>query len=223
MGDAELVALAQRGELTALATVFERHRPSLYAAAIGLLRDRDEAADAVQDTFVTALTKISSLQDPAAIRSWLRTVLQNACLMRLRQRRPVLMAEVPDRVDGAVDLERFVEQRAARDVVWSGVDSLSEEERVTLVLRHFSRCASYQAIAEVTGVPVGTVRSRLHRAHQRLADELVTRECVPPHDQGHLECQRRAQWEVFYEGVLQAPEPRTYRPLFHDDVQVHEW
>lgn len=223
VSDAALVIAAQHGQLTALATLFDRHRAGLYAAAIGLLRDPHEAADAVQDTFVTALTRIHTVHDPAAIRGWLRAVAQNACLMRLRQRRPVYVGELPDRADPGHDPDRLIEARFARDAIWASLRSLTEEERITLVLRHFSRCPSYAAIAEVTAVPVGTVRSRLHRAHQRLADALQAQAGSTSHDQQRLESERRANWEGFYEVVLHAPEPRTYRPLFHDDVQVREW
>jgi RNA polymerase sigma-70 factor (ECF subfamily) len=220
--DAGLVTLAQHGDLPALATLFERHRAGLYAAAISMLHDRHEAADAVQDVFVTALTRLATVQDPQAIRGWLGAVLHNACLMRLRRHRPLLLGEPPDRVDPSTDPQQLVANRAVRDTIWSALNTLSDDERVTVMLRHFSRCASYQAIASVTGVPVGTVRSRLNRAHRRLGAALAAQGGTVP-DQQRLESQRRADWEGFYRTVIQAPEPRTYRMLFDDDVQVSEW
>jgi len=65
--DAELVGLAQAGQVQALAGLLERYRGSLYAAAVRLLRDRDEARDAVQDAMLVAVTRLDSLRDPAAV------------------------------------------------------------------------------------------------------------------------------------------------------------
>lgn len=223
MSDAALVALAQGGQLAALATLFERHRASLYVTALGMLRDRYEAADAVQDTFVTALMRISSVRDAAAVRGWLRAVVRNSCLMRLRQRRPMPIGELPDDADIDDGPEWHLEHSATREAIWSGLSALGEDERLTLMLRHFSRCTSYDSIAAVTAVPVGTVRSRLHRAHQRLAGELRRHAGGPSDCQLRLESQRRAEWEGFYDVVLHAPERRTYRQLFHDDVLIEEW
>src|SRR5258706_3751174 len=66
VSDAALAARAAGGEVEALAGLLERYRPSLYAAAIGLLRNREEAADAVQDTCLTAVVHLGSLRDPTA-------------------------------------------------------------------------------------------------------------------------------------------------------------
>jgi RNA polymerase sigma factor (sigma-70 family) len=85
MSDSTLVMLARSGEIDALAALSERYRPSLYAAAIGLLRDRADAEDAVQETCVAALLAIGSLRDPAAVGGWLHAVLRNTCRMRLRR------------------------------------------------------------------------------------------------------------------------------------------
>jgi RNA polymerase sigma factor (sigma-70 family) len=87
ISDAELGSLARAGDMQALAGLLERCRPSLYATAIGLLGNRADALDAVQDTFVVALVRLAELRHPGAARAWLHTVLRNVCLMRIRQRR----------------------------------------------------------------------------------------------------------------------------------------
>ena len=81
-------ARAWPGDAEALAGLLERYRPSLYAAAIGLLRNREDARDAVQEACVVALVRIASLRDPAAVGGWLHRVLRNVCLMRLRSQAP---------------------------------------------------------------------------------------------------------------------------------------
>src|SRR5690349_2984867 len=75
MTDAELGTLARAGQVQAVAGLLERHRPSLYAAAIRLLGNRADALDAVQDACVVALVRLPGLRDPAAAKPWLHTVL----------------------------------------------------------------------------------------------------------------------------------------------------
>src|SRR5215475_3486748 len=159
--DAELVLLARAGDAQALAGLFERYRPALYAVAIGLLGNRADALDAVQDAAVTALVRLGDVRDPGAVKGWLHTVLRNACLMRLRQRRE-LPHEYVEPAGVVVAPEELLERHAMREWVWRAIDGLSPEERLTVMLRYFTRCTSYQAIARITAVPVGTVRSRLN-------------------------------------------------------------
>jgi len=169
VADAELGILARNGDVQALAALLERCRPSLYATAMGLLRNRADALDAVQDTLVVALMRLGDLRDVSAARGWLHAVVRNVCLMRLRQRREIPIADlgIHDTLPGP---EQALEHHALRDWVWQALDRLSPDERVTVMLRHFSRCSSYEAIAQITAVPVGTVRSRLNRARSRLAE-----------------------------------------------------
>ena len=94
MSEAELGSLARGGDVQALAGLLERFRPSLYAAAVGLLGNRADALDAVQDTFVIALLRLDGLRHAGAARAWLHAVLRNVCLMRIRQRREIPSAEV---------------------------------------------------------------------------------------------------------------------------------
>jgi DNA-directed RNA polymerase specialized sigma24 family protein len=85
--DAELGVLARSGDVQGLAAMLELCRPSLYATAMGLLGNRADALDAVQETCVVALRRFGDVRDVAAARGWLHRVLRNVCLMRLRQRR----------------------------------------------------------------------------------------------------------------------------------------
>lgn len=117
--DAELVRLARTGEAAALAGLLERYRPSLYAAAIGVLHNRDDAHDAVQDTLLVALAKLDALRDPAAVGGWLHQVLRNTCLMF--PRRAVRTAEAADVLprEPVPSAETVVEGLALRDWIWA--------------------------------------------------------------------------------------------------------
>lgn len=219
MSDAELGSLARDGDVQALAGLLERCRPSLYAAAVGLLGNRADALDAVQDTFVIALVRLGELRHPGAARAWLRTVLRNVCLMRIRQRREIPSAgvELPDVLPGP---EEALENHVMREWVWHALDSLSADEQLTIMLRHFTRCTSYAAIAHVTAVPVGTVRSRLNRARARLAETLMATVNGTSLSHATVEAVQRQQWEEFYRVLHERPLPHTYRELFAPDVDV---
>jgi RNA polymerase sigma-70 factor, ECF subfamily len=219
--DAELAAHARAGDAGALAALLERCRPSLYATAICLLGNRADALDALQDTYLTALLRLGELRDTAAASAWLHVVLRNACLMQVRRRR-----ELPfDRVEPAgeaPDPEEILEANSMREWVWQALEALPLEERIAVMLRYFTRSASYEAIARVTGVPVGTVRSRLNRARTRLADALRHTITGTALSHADLEANQRERWEDFYRVLQERPVPRTYRELFVPAVDVRD-
>jgi RNA polymerase sigma-70 factor (ECF subfamily) len=219
--DAELGTLARAGDVQAVAGLLERHRPALYATAVGLLGNRADAHDAVQDTCVVALTRLGDLREAAAAKRWLHSVLRNVCLMRLRQRREV-PSEYVEPPNTAPSPEDLVEQKVAHEWVRRAIDALSADERLTVMLRYFTRCHTYEAIAQVTAVPIGTVRSRLNRARARLADRLMATVAGTSLTHDRIESERRAQWTDFYRTVHQRPVPVTYRELFAPHVDVRD-
>lgn len=220
--DAELVALARAGEADAFAELFERCRPALYAVAISILRDRDAALDAVQDTCLTALVRLDSLREPEAVRGWMHAIVRNVCAGLVRRgRRETPRPEVEPAIVAAGPDELLAE-RSLREWMWTALESLSPEDRLTVLLRYFSRCQSYRAIAEVTAVPIGTVRSRLHRARAQLARELGQTLESTWSDHAALEARQRAQWEYFYSVVHQAPVSGAYRDVYTPDVRVRD-
>jgi RNA polymerase sigma factor (sigma-70 family) len=219
LSDAELVALATDGQVEGLAALLDRYRPSLYAAAIGLLRNREDALDAVQDTFITTMVRLGSVRDPDAVGGWMHRVVRNECLLRLRRARH--RSGVDDSVNIVVPaVEEAVDALLLRDWVWSAIDALAVEDRVTVMLRYFSRCHSYDAIADATGVPVGTVRSRLNRSRAQLSHHLLLRVAGSELSHAVREREQRAEWEGFYRNLHDAPEPRSYRDTYAPDVQV---
>ncbi|MDQ1031916.1 RNA polymerase sigma factor (sigma-70 family) [Streptomyces umbrinus] len=126
----------------------------------------------------TALRRIGDVWDPAAVGAWLRAIVRNASRTRLRDTR-----ETPG-LDGLDHLrlrdqetshpEQLIEQHAMRDWIWDAVDELPPKLRLVRMLRHFSGVTSYQEIADVCEVPVGTVRSRLNQAREKMAQVLLS-------------------------------------------------
>ena len=177
MSDIELARAAQNGDAAGLGVLLERHRSALYALALRILGHRPDAQDAVQDAFFVALSSIDRLREPEAVGRWLRGILRNVCLIRLREKRgEILFEERPHHVEESAfesSAEEAIDRLALREWVWAALYELPEVLRVTAMLRYFGSYPSYEEIAAVLGVPVGTVRSRLNQAKLKLAEALL--------------------------------------------------
>jgi RNA polymerase sigma-70 factor (ECF subfamily) len=164
-----LVRAAQAGDALAMGVLLERHRARLYAVAASMLGP--DAEDAVHDTFLTALRRIGDLRDPDAFGTWLTTILVNTCRARLRRPRYEIVERPLEATleDAAAELDRT----AQRDWLWTALGRLSEPLRLAVMLRHFSDASSYEEIAAICEVPIGTVRSRLSAARSQLFHSLA--------------------------------------------------
>lgn len=166
MAQRELVELARSGDREAFSSLAASVVDRLYATAVLILRDHSSADDATQETIVRAWRDIPSLRDPNRFDAWLRRLLVNACYdegRRLRQRRPeitLLPAHEPAVGDSSVAL-------AERDALERGFRRLTPDHRAALVLHHYMDL-SLPEVADAIGVPLGTVKSRVHHATQAL-------------------------------------------------------
>lgn len=161
---------ARGGDPQAFAVLVMRHRAVMIAVAAGVLGGGPEVEDVVQDASLVALTGLGQLRDPAAARGWLTGITRNLARARLRRGipLPVDLSVVAAGDDPWVQLE----QASLRDWVWAAIGGLSQPLQDVIVLRYFSGVGSYAAMAAALGVPVGTVRSRLHQARTLLAGRL---------------------------------------------------
>jgi RNA polymerase sigma-70 factor (ECF subfamily) len=172
--DAELVLAAQGGHGPSLGLLLERHRPRLFATALRLLGYRPDAEDAVQETCLIAMRYIGSVRDPDSVGAWLHAVLRRSCLLHRRRRRgEVLTDDVPEMTDESSSPEERIERLELREWIWGALQQLPETLRVTAMLRFFGSYDSYDEVAAILGIPIGTVRSRLSHAKVKLADALL--------------------------------------------------
>src|ERR687890_540222 len=172
--DAELVSATRVGDTASLGLLLQRHRAALYAAAVALLGSGERAQDAVQEACLIAMRRLPELRDPAAFGPWLRAIGRNVCLMeRRRGGRELLVGDPADEGGLLAEGERELERHVLREWVWGAVDALPEVQRLAVMLRYFGRECSYEEIAEICAVPVGTVRSRLNAARHALAEQLL--------------------------------------------------
>jgi RNA polymerase sigma-70 factor (ECF subfamily) len=178
---AERLAAIRRGDPDAFEAVAREHAPALYRMALRLTGRREDAEDLVQETLVRALPRLRRFEGRAKLSTYLFRALSNLWKNRLRSKQRSRLVEWfgsrrgdEDGAPAALDppdptplaVERLEsEDRAAE--VRQAVSRLEPTRRLTLLLREVEEM-SYEEIAEVTGVPVGTVRSRLARAREDL-------------------------------------------------------
>ena len=167
--DLELLQMATDGDAAAFHELVDRHAASLFRLARAMTANAADAEDVMQETFLGAFQQMSSFQGRSSVRTWLVGILsrQAARSHRWRLRRPSValegLAEEPRTGPG--------ETSDARMDVGAALSRLSAEHRQVLVLREVEGM-TYAEIAQVLGVPLGTVESRLFRARQELKGQL---------------------------------------------------
>ena len=164
--DRDLVEAARRGDREAYADLIRARGDRLFAIAQRILRDVDRTEDAVQDALVIAWRDLPSLRDPDRFDAWLRRLLVRSCIAEAQRERRLgaTIRALPMDLPGPSDDYLGV---AERDELERGFRRLPPEQRAIIVLRHFVGLEPAE-IAEVIGIPAGTVRSRLHHAHRAM-------------------------------------------------------
>jgi RNA polymerase sigma-70 factor (ECF subfamily) len=178
--DEELIAGCRRGDEASFDQLFERYRSRLFTFVWRYMRDRETAEDVFQETFVRVFTRAGSYRKRAKVSTWIYTIAANLCRDELRKRRRrqtvsldgPLPGEDPGQVwmqivrtpEASADDPRQAAQDAEhRRALWQAVDELPDDLRVTLELQALHGL-KYREVAEVLGIPLGTVQSRIHNA-----------------------------------------------------------
>jgi RNA polymerase sigma-70 factor (ECF subfamily) len=172
--DAELVTRARRGDEAAFEQLVLRHQRYVFNLAYRVLGDYAEAEDATQEAFVRVWRGLSGFRGQARFTTWLYRIVHNLCLNRLpRLRRELLQTQPLDEVlvaPGPSPADLFdVRERLA--FLHAQLNRLPEKYRLVLTLRYLQQL-SYDEIAAALEVPMGTVKTHIHRARQLLRERL---------------------------------------------------
>lgn len=183
------IAEAQRGDVHSFNSLVHLYEGRVYTLCYRMLGDSESAADAAQDSFLSAYRNIRSFRG-GSFRSWLLRIATNICYdaLRARKRRPSVSlesatAEDEDRpplqiADGSEPLEDLALRRELSDAIQRSLGDLPEDQRAVLILSDIEGMA-YDEIAEITGANLGTVKSRLSRGRAKLRDLLRAGELLP--------------------------------------------
>jgi RNA polymerase sigma-70 factor (ECF subfamily) len=181
--DADLVRLAQKGDMAAFEELVARHRDKVYARAYSMMRNEDEALDLSQDAWVKGWQRLGQFQGDSNFATWMTRIVINLCLDQLRKlkRKRAESLEAMEEESGGIErhmpffspnpTERL-ERAELRVRIDRALDKLSQEHRTVLVLHEFEQM-EYKDIARQTKCSVGTVMSRLFYARRRMASLLA--------------------------------------------------
>lgn len=184
--DETLMLRYQQGDRAAFAQLVRRHQASLYNFALRQVRTPQVAEDVVQESFVRVVQKATDFKHEARFTTWIYTITRNLCTDHLRKsalrRHPSLdesrgeEGEGPTLGEQTADPRASVEREATgtelKQRIASAVDTLPDEQREVFLLREIANLP-FKEIADVTGVPENTVKSRMRYALERLQEALA--------------------------------------------------
>ena len=180
--DQEVVALARHGQEAAYRELVRRYERPVFSLVYRMVRDRELAEDLAQETFVKALNAIESYRPEFKFSSWIFKIANNAAIDHLRRRELDTLsldgsphAETPEAIEAtALQIgdrqETALEEVEARELggeIETAISRLRPEYRSCILLRHVEGRA-YEEIAEILGLPLGTVKTYIHRARNEL-------------------------------------------------------
>ncbi len=174
----DLVAQAQHGDVGAFSALTAARFDRLFGAARLILRDNEQAADAVQDALLAAWLDLRALRDPERFDAWLHRLLVRACYRAAGRRRTRELAELAVTVRGEPSVPDEQHALAARDQMSRAFRRLTAEQRTVIVLHHYLGLSMAEA-ADALGAPIGTVQSRLHRATQAMRAAIEADDRLP--------------------------------------------
>ncbi|MBJ7339360.1 RNA polymerase sigma factor [Mycolicibacterium sp.] len=170
--DATLARAAAAGDRVAFAEIYDRYADRLYDFCVGMLRDRDAAADCVQDVFVTAATKLVQLREPDRLRSWLYAIARSEAFSRIRDRkREQLSEEIPDMPSGEADLVTQVAGSELAELIREASGGLSDRDRVVLELA-YRQGLDGPELADALGVTPRNANTLVERMRDTIARSL---------------------------------------------------
>lgn len=178
MNEQELILRAQRGDTNAFADLLALHERFVYNLALRTIGDPTEAEDVAQEAFVRAWQALPNFRGGSALRTWLYRIVINLCYNRFPRLRRELneltdnsSTNLPEPASLEANPALYSELRERRALLHCEIERLPESQRLLIVLRYQDEL-SYEEIASLLGLPLGTVKTGLFRAKERLRQAL---------------------------------------------------
>lgn len=165
--DGALVASALGGNPDAFGTLVERYDRAVYHLAFRTMRDAEEARDVAQEAFFKAYRSLRTFKPGAKFSTWIFAIAYHACCDRLARKKRYSNEELPDWADTAPGPEQTAIALDEASRLRMAIEALPEKYRTVITLYHLQG-RQYEEIAEVLGLPMGTVKTHLFRAKEHL-------------------------------------------------------
>ncbi len=181
--DQTLVRAAQKGDMGAFEELVARHRDKIYARALSMMRNEQEAIDLSQEAWVKGWQRLKQFQGEASFGTWMTRIIINLCLDQLRKQKRQRTESIEAMTEESGGVERHMpvltvnptaglERQELRQRIDRALSQLSYEHRTVLVLHEFEEM-EYKQIAKAMDCSIGTVMSRLFYARRKLAALLM--------------------------------------------------
>lgn len=184
MDEQALIRKAQKGDTDAFADLLALHERFVYNLALRTLRNPEEAEDIAQEAFVRAWQALLSFRHQSSFRTWIYRIVLNLCFNRFPRLRRELndlaaedMQDLPETSQTESDPAASLEHRERRALLHREIERLPDSQRLLISLRYQDNMP-YEEIASLIGLPLGTVKTGLFRAKERLRQSLAFYECV---------------------------------------------
>ena len=177
LDDTQLMIEVQQGSPLAFKALVDRHKKKAYYTALKLVGDPDDAYDLSQEAFIRVYNARSRYDGTHPFYAWFYTIIRNLARNYLRKRHVRYEYAIQtkqshnENFQASDSPECIVEADEAKKAIWAAIDKLSYDHREIIILRHFEDM-SYEEIAEILGLAVGSVMSRLYYARKKLRDLL---------------------------------------------------
>lgn len=186
--DQELVRAVQRGDEVAFRELFDRYHRRAFAVAIGVVKNKQDALDVVQEAFIKVHKHIENFQGTSSFYTWLYRIVMNLSIDHVRRNKKGRDLDYDDKVrrdeedvagDGAIlpsilgaNPRRSVLRKELSEAIQSALDELPEYHRAVILLREIEGM-SYEEMSKVLSVPKGTIMSRLFHARRKMQESLA--------------------------------------------------
>lgn len=182
MSEHVLIEEAKKGDRRSLAELVKKYEKTVYNFAFKVCRDREKAENTMQESFINMVRSLHQFDGKSKLSTWLYRIVVNNCLMDARSRKKMKFVE-PDEDEDRSFEEQFiadwntlpiknVENEELKTILDNAIEKLSPEYRFVFVLRDVEQ-KSTQETADITGLSVPAVKSRLHRARSYLRNEIT--------------------------------------------------
>jgi len=161
--EGEILERVKKGDREAYHVIVNRYMQRAYYVALGFVHNTQDSLDISQEAFIRAFRKLKRFDTQRPFFPWFYQLIRNLCMDHLK--RVGQRGEVP--LNGVKILSTEKEDREMKEVLWKGIESLSLEQKEIIFLRYFQQF-SYQEIADILDIPLGTVMSSLYYAKKRL-------------------------------------------------------
>jgi RNA polymerase sigma-70 factor (ECF subfamily) len=167
----------QSGDVSAFEALYNQYKNLVYRTAFLITGEKEEAEDILQEVFVSVWKSRDTYDSrKGKITTWLHTITVNHCSTRQRKKQPALSLEenmpVLSGINSGANPEQSVMNKQEYESVISVLNTLDHRHRMVLVLRYFNEL-SYDEIARIAGIPLGTVKSRINTALKYLREQLI--------------------------------------------------